>query len=243
MKLLFFFFGLLIMLGCNNTDKREKSRSDADKTFEQTANKMLQGFLSWRPQAAVALGFHEYDGKIADLNKNSLRAEVDRLKDYDQKLAGIDTNSLSKKMFYDYRILRLAIRNELFNFEDFKVYNRNPMTYAGLLDVNLYVKRNYAPLEQRLEAIISVEKETPSIVAAGKENLDDSLPRPYVETAIAIAGGTIDFLKGDLPVALKVVKDDSLMSRFKTVNDSAISSLQGFVAWLQKEKLPKSNNK
>ena len=33
------------------------------------------------------------------------------------------------------------------------------------------------------------------------------------------------------------------MSRFKTANDSAISSLQGFVIWLQKEKLPKANNK
>ena len=243
MKLLFIFFGLLIMIGCNNAGKSVKSRPDADKTFEQLANEFLQGYLSWRPQAAVALGFHEYDGKIADLSKNSLRAEVDRLKDYDQKLAGIDTNSLSKKMFYDYRILRFAIKNELFNFVDFKVYNRNPMTYAGLLDVNVYVKRNYAPLEQRLKAIISVEKQTPSIVAAAKENLDDSIPRPYVETAIAIAGGTVDFLKGDLLVALKQVKNDSLMSRFKTANDSAISSLQGFVIWLQKEKLPKANNK
>src|SRR5438105_6576159 len=243
MKLLFIFFGLLIMIGCNNAGKSVKSSPDADKTFEQLANEFLQGYLSWRPQAAVALGFHEYDGKIADFSKNSLRAEVDRLKDYDQKLAGIDTNSMSKKMFYDYRILRLAIKNELFNFVDFKVYNRNPMTYAGLLDVNVYVKRNYAPLEQRLKAIIRVEKQTPSIVAAAKESLDDSIPRPDDETAIAIAGGTVDFLKGDLLVALKQVKNDSLMSRFKTANDSAISSLQGFVIWLQKEKLPKANNK
>jgi len=243
MKLLFSFFGLLIMISCNNSDNSVKSHPDADKTFQQLADEFLQGYLRWRPQAAVALGFHEYDGKIADLSKNSLSAEAARLKDYDQELAGIDTNSLSKKMFYDYRILRLAIKNELFNFEDFKVYSRNPMTYAGLLDVNLYVKRNYAPIEQRLKAIIGVEKQTPSIVAAGKANLDDSLPRPYVETAIAIAGGTIDFLKGDLLVALKEVKNDSLMSQFKRANDSAISSLQGFVCWLQKEKLPKANNK
>jgi uncharacterized protein (DUF885 family) len=243
MKLLFFFFGLLIMIGCNNTDKNVRPRSDAGKTFEQVAEEFLQGYLNWRPQAAVALGFHEYDGKIADFSKNSLDAEVNRLKDYDQKLARIDTNSLDKKMFYDYRILRLAIKNELFNFEDFKVYSRNPMTYAGLLDVNLYIKRNYAPLEQRLKAIISVEKQTPSIVAAGKENLDDSLPKPYVETAIAIAGGTVDFLKGDLLVALKEVKNDSLMSQFRTANDSAISSLQSFISWLQTEKLPKANNK
>src|SRR5439155_9950048 len=44
--------------------------------------------------------------------------------------------SLSPKMFYDYRILRMAIKAELFNFADLKVYSHNPMTYAGLLDVN-----------------------------------------------------------------------------------------------------------
>lgn len=230
-------------MSCNNAGKSESTGNDADKTFQQLTDEFLKGYLDWRPQAAVALGLHEYDGRIADFSKSSLDAEVRRLKDYDQKLANIDTASLSKKMFYDYRILRLAIKNELFNFEDFKVYNRNPMTYAGLLDANLYIKRNYAPLEQRLKAIISVENKMPSIVAAAKANLDDSLPKPYIETAVAVAGGTVDFLKGDLLVALKEVKNDSLMSQFKLANDSAIASLQNFISWLQKEKLPKANNR
>ena len=232
-----------IFIGCNTVDKNTNRANDVDKAFQQVADEFLQGYLNWRPQAAVALGFHEYDGKIADFSKVSLDAESKRLKDYDQKLAVIDTTSLSPKMFYDYRILRMAIKAELFNFDDLNVYSHNPMTYAGLLDVNLYIKRNYAPLEQRLRSIISVEKKTPSIVAAAAANLEDSLPKPYIETAIAIAGGTVDFLKGDLLVALKDVKNDSLMSQFKMANDSAISSLQNFISWLQKEKLPKANNK
>ena len=232
-----------IFIGCNTVDKNTNRANDVDKAFQQVADEFLQGYLNWRPQAAVALGFHEYDGKIADFSKVSLDAESKRLKDYDQKLAVIDTTSLSPKMFYDYRILRMAIKAELFNFEDLKVYSHNPMTYAGLLDVNLYIKRNYAPLEQRLRSIISAEKKTPSIVAAAAANLEDSLPKPYIETAIAIAGGTVDFLKGDLLVALKDVKNDSLMSQFKMANDSAISSLRNFISWLQKEKLPKANNK
>src|SRR5436309_3335605 len=232
-----------IFIGCNTVDKNTNSANDVDKAFQQVSDEFLQGYLNWRPQAAVALCFHEYDGKIADFSKVSLDAESKRLKDYDQKLAVIDTTSLSPKMFYDYRILRMAIKAELFNFDDLNVYSHNPMTYAGLLDVNLYIKRNYAPLEQRMESIISVEKKTPSIVAAAAANLEDSLPKPYIETAIAIAGGTVDFLKGDLLVALNDVKNDSLMSQFKMANDSAISSLRNFISWLQKEKLPKANNK
>ncbi|HET9824845.1 MAG TPA: DUF885 family protein, partial [Chitinophagaceae bacterium] len=242
MKFYFSIFVFCLFMSCNNVSQSEKKSFGVDRTFQQLSDEFLKGYLDWRPQAAVALGFHEYDGKIADFSKNSLDAELKRLRRYDQKLASIDTAALSQKMFYDYRILRLAIKNEIFNFEDFKVYSHNPMTYAGLLDVNLYIKRNYAPLEQRLRSIIAVERQAPLIVEAAKANLDGSLPKPYIETAISIAGGTVDFLKGDLLVALKEVKNDSLMSQFRVSNDSAISSLQQFISWLQKEELPRANN-
>jgi uncharacterized protein (DUF885 family) len=241
MKRLFFLLLFFIfIISCNNNDKKT-DQNDADQTFQQSADDFLKGYLDWRPQAAVALGFHEYDGKISDYSKASLDNELKRLKDYEQKLTAIDTTSLSAKMFYDFRILRLAIKNEIFNFEDLKAYNHNPMNYAGLIDVNLYIKRNYAPLEKRLQFVINVESQAPSLFAAAKANLDDSLPKPYIETAIAITRGTIEFLKGDLQVALKEVKNDSLMAIFKKANDSAIQSMNGFVSWLQKEKLTKAN--
>jgi uncharacterized protein (DUF885 family) len=243
MKLLFIIPAVFFFGACNNEDKSASTKNeDGDKAFQQLSDEFLQGYLTWRPQSAVALGFHEYDGKIADFSKSSLDNELKRLKDYDQRLAAIDTSSLSEKMFYDYRILRSAIKNELFAFEDMKIYSHNPMTYAGLLDVNLYIKRNYAPVEQRLHSIIQVEKQTPMIVAAAKANLEDSLPKPYIETAMSIASGTVDFLKGDLLVALKEVKNDSLMKQFTSANDSAIASLDDLVSWLKKEKLPKASN-
>ena len=243
MKLSFVIPVVLLLNACNNQDKNGTLKSEnADKAFHQLSDEFLQGYLNWRPQGAVALGFHEYDGKIADFSKASLDNELQRLKDYDQRLSTIDTSSLSEKMFYDYRILQAAIKNEIFNFEDLKIYTHNPMTYAGLLDVNLYIKRNYAPMEQRLHSIIQVEKQTPLIVAAAKANLGDSLPKPYIETAMSIAGGTVDFLKGDLLVALKEVKNDSLIKEFTATNASAIASLNDLVSWLQKEKLPKANN-
>jgi len=243
MKQLFFITSIFIFLnGCKNNDK-QTGGNNADKAFQELADKYLEGYLDWRPQTAVALGFHEYDGRISDYSRSSLESELKRLKDFDQKLAAIDTAQLSSRLFYDFRILQLAIKNEIFNFEDQRSYFLNPMVYAGLVDVNLYIKRNYAPLENRLQAVIAVEKKIPSLFAAAKENLNDSLPKPFIETATAIAGGTVEFLKGDLVVALKDVKNDMLMSSFKTANDSAISAINGFINWLQKEKLPKANNK
>ncbi len=232
-------FFLLFLGSCENKKARI---SDADKSFQQLADDFLKGWLDWRPQAAVALGFHEYDGKLTDYSKASLDKELQRLKEYDQKLGVFDTATLGAKSFYDYRLLRLAIKNELFNFEDFKVYSRNPMTYAAAADVNLYIKRNYAPIEDRLRAIIALENQLPSLYVAAKVNLADSLPRPYVETAIDVAGGNVAFLKGDLLIALKDVKNDSLMGLFRAANEKTISAINDFADWLRKEKMPTAND-
>jgi len=114
MKLSFIIPAIFLFSACNNEDKTATpSNENTDKAFQQLSDDFLQGYLNRRPQVAVALGFHEYDGKIADLSKNSLDNELKRLKDFDQRLAALDTSALSEKMFYDYRILHAAIKNEI----------------------------------------------------------------------------------------------------------------------------------
>jgi uncharacterized protein (DUF885 family) len=233
---------LLLAAACNNNqDKATGNNGNADEAFQKLGEDFLNGYLAWRPQLAVGLGFHEYDGKVTDFSKASLDAELKRLKEYKQKLEGVDTADLSPGMFYDFRILRSAILYEIYNFEDFKYFTYNPMNYAGAVDVNLYIKRDFAPLEERLKFVISVEQKIPAVYEAAKANLEDSLPRPYIETAIQIAEGAAGFLKGDLLIALKNVKNDSLMKTFTEVNNKAIESVGEFVSWLKTEKLPKAN--
>ena len=229
------------MAACNNNNTNSNALG-GDAAFQNISDSFLQGYLSWRPQAAVALGYHQYDGKVTDYSKASLDKELKRLKEYDQRLASFDTSSLSTKMFFDYRILKMGIKNEIFNFEDIKVYTRNPMTYAGAVDVNVYIKRDYAPLEERLKYVIASEKEIPNVFAAANENLFGALPKPYVQTAIEIAKGTVDFYKGDLLIALKDIKNESLMDTFKTVNNAAIEAINKFVTYLEKDKLPTAGN-
>ncbi|HTB26353.1 MAG TPA: DUF885 domain-containing protein [Puia sp.] len=223
----------------NNTDIKAGS---GDAGFQQLSDSFLLGYLSWRPQNSVSLGFHEYDGKLTDLSKGSIDGELSRLKDYKQKLESLDTGALSEKMFYDYRILKLAIESEIFKTEDLKIYTLNPMTYAGLIDVNIYISRNFAPIEERIRSIISIENQAEQQFEYAKANLVDSLAKPYVETAIQVAKGSATFLSSDLVTALKDVRNDSLMTAFKASNKKAIDAINGYVSWLEKEKLPKVHN-
>ena len=52
------------------------------------------------------------------------------------------------------------------------------MTYAGTIDVNIYVKRNFAPFEDRVRSIIAMENGAPHLFEQAKANLEDSLAKP-----------------------------------------------------------------
>jgi uncharacterized protein (DUF885 family) len=232
---------VFILSACNQNPKEQQPVS-SDGQFQQVSEDFLSGYLAWRPQLAVSLGFHEYDGKLSDYSKSSIDRELSRLKEYDQKLGAIDTAALSQKMYYDYRILKNAIKTEIFNIEDIQSYTKNPMTYAGMIDANMYIKRNFAPIEDRVKSIIAIENQAPQQYENAKANLQDSLAKPYIDMALLVAKGSASFLSGDLVTALKSVKDDSLMASFKTANKKALDAVNGFVNWLQKEKLPKAHN-
>src|SRR5258706_2889049 len=236
---------ILLAIGLAGCAKLPPSSDPAgnqgDAAFVRLADEYLAGYLAWRPQMGTTLGFHEYDGKVTDFSQRSLDAELARLKMFDERLARLNTERLDRKVFYDFRILRGAIKREIFGFEQMRIYSQNPMTYAGVLDVNIYIKRDFAPLENRVRSITSILNQAPKIMAAARANLAEALPRPQVETAIEQANGAADFLGKDLVAALKEVKNATLMAEFEASNKRAIDELHGFVAYLKEQKLPKAN--
>lgn len=243
MKKLIFLLAVVTsaFISCRDSGK-VISTVKGDAKIQQISEDFIAGTLAWRPEWAVWNGFHEFDGKTSDLSKESIKNELARLKAFNQILNGFDTTSLSSRMYYDFRILRQGIQNTIFQIEEMEPYTKNPMTYAGALDLNIYIKRNFAPVEARLKSIIDIENAIPAFFSMAKSNLDDSLAKPFIETAIQIANGSAEFLENDLIIALKEVKNDSLMAVFKTANNKAIFELKSFVEYLEKEKLPKANN-
>ncbi|HEY2952471.1 MAG TPA: DUF885 domain-containing protein [Verrucomicrobiae bacterium] len=231
---------VLLIAGCARP-RHDAIVIDTEAAFSRLAEVYLAGYLAWRPANGTALGFHEYDGKATDFSRPSLDAELARLKSSEQRLIELDIKQLSRPAFYDYRILRAAIQREIFSFEEMQSYTQNPMTYAGAIDVNIYIKRDFAPLEQRVRSIIAILNQAPKLMAAARANLDDALPKPHLETAIEMAGGAADFLGKDLVEAVKEVSNEALLTEFNAANQRAIGELRGFVAWLKEQKLPRAH--
>jgi len=233
---------LLVFASFSCNTSKKKVPSAADSAFQKLSKNYINGYLDWRPQYGVYLGLHEFDGKLANYSKASIAAELARLKEYDIKLSTVDSAALSIKKYYDWKMLRSSVKNEIFSFEDLKDFTKNPMTYAGAVNVNIYIKRHFAPVEQQIKSIISLENEVPKFYEDAKTNLQDTLAIPHTQLAINIARGSASFLGNDLLVALKDVKNDSLMKAFNIANKKAIEAINGFATFLEKEKLAKANN-
>ncbi len=211
-----------------------------DAEYETVAEEYVKTYLAAHPLQGTALGLHEYDGKISDYSRLALDAELSRLRRFDDRLAKFDPAKLSLRQSIDLRILQSAVKRDLFEMQDMSVFERNPMVYARAGDVNVYIKRNFAPLEDRVRSLVAIESQIPNILIAARTNLDEKLPRPFVELAIQIARGSADFLKKDLVAAVSGLKDDQLRVAFQATNRKAANALNDYAAWLEREKLPKA---
>jgi uncharacterized protein (DUF885 family) len=232
-------FWLLVVLLALSLSSAVFAAQTQDTEFEAVAEEYVKTYLAAHPLQGTALGFHEYDGKISDYSRLALDAELSRLRRFQDRLAKFDQAKLSPRQSIDFRSLQAAVNRELFEMQDMSVFERNPMVYARAGDVNVYVKRNFAPLEDRVRSLVAIESQIPNILIAARTNLDEKLPKPSIDLAIQIAKGSADFLKKDLIAAVSAVKDEQLRVAFQTANRKAANALSDYATWLEREKLPK----
>ncbi|PYI96940.1 MAG: hypothetical protein DME98_10220 [Verrucomicrobia bacterium] len=232
---------LLIFLLTLCFSRAALAAQEEDAEYEAVAEEYIKTYLAAHPLEGTALGIHEYDGKISDYSRLALDAELSRLRRFDDRLAKFDPSKLSPRQSIDLRILQAAVKKDLFEMQDMSVFERNPMVYARAADVNVYIKRNFAPLEDRVRSLVAIESQIPNILIAARTNLNEKLPKPFVELAIQIAKGSADFLKKDLIAAVSALKDEQLRLAFQEANRKAANALNDYAAWLEREKLPKAS--
>src|SRR5205823_2348296 len=211
-----------------------------DAELDVVAEEYIRGYLAARPLHATALGFHEYDGRIDEDPRLAIDAELARLRRFDDRLSKFDLTKLGARAAIDLRLLQASIKRELLFIGELGIYEHNPLTYARAIDVGVYAKRKYAPIEDRVRSIVMVENQASNIMIAAKTNLAEVLPKPYVELAIQTARGASEFLKKDLIESLADLKDETLRATFLQSNRRATAALTEYAAWLEKEKLPKA---
>ncbi len=192
------------------------------------------------PTRAVDLGLHEYDGRLPDLSRESSDRWVATAKELREQLDRIPETELPTPRRYDRRLLRLLLETTLFNIEEVRAPLRNPMGYLRQIDLTNYVIRDYAPVDDRAEAVGRLMDAFPAVLEAGRQRLEPVLPRPFVTLSIRIAEGLPShFEEGE---AFASGASASVRDGVRAAAKRAAAAARSFGAWLRTERLTQAND-
>jgi uncharacterized protein (DUF885 family) len=133
----------------------------------------------------------------------------------------------------DRDVLAAEISGQLLEEERIQQWRHNPDTYVALATQGAYtlIERNFAPLAQRMQAVIAREQQIPNLLKTAKLNLT-AMPAPWVEIGLEDLAGGIEFIGKDVPAAFAGVSDKNAQAALRASTAAAVAAAKDFQAWL-----------
>jgi len=197
----------------------------------------VEDYFRDQPFFAAQSGRHEFDGQLPDLSAHGIKRQSARLHDAHTQIAGVDPATLDAHDRFDREYLLAVIDRDLFWLEKANFPATNPAWYIGNIDPDMYLSRNYAPLETRMKAYIKYAQGIPALVKDIQANLVGPLPKTYVELGIAEFGGFADFYTKDVGPVFASVADPALQKSLADADGNAaaaMATLKNYLIGLRK---------
>jgi uncharacterized protein (DUF885 family) len=201
--------------------------------FQALMKEILDWFFKANPVMATAVGVHEHDTCLNDVRPEAIAAQHQQGKRYLARLEAIAPESLTPAEAIDKELMEVQVESAI-KFEDaLHDWRRNP-TYADLALFGCYflLFREFAPLEQRLEATLGRLRGIPALLAQGAANLTEPV-RVFVETNLETARGGLGFFLGVVPFFIEQAGSPTLRRDLEQANTKAVEALQDYVASLE----------
>ncbi len=227
---------LVLLTACG-----DKPQPVADKpTWNEFAATTISEYYAENPEAAVYAGLHEYDGQMSDV---SLAARARYAAWIDSVIAAANSyDELSGIEAFEREYLLMALAGELFWIRDSGFATNNPVYYAYRISADIYIDRDYAPIETRIVAYTRYVSQLPAMLETIRANLQPPLPAPYIETAHAIFSGTADYLSNTVPGLFAAVEDEQLQRQFAASNSAAAEAAAQMASWLEAQRATASDD-
>jgi uncharacterized protein (DUF885 family) len=199
--------------------------------------------FAFEPSSGTGVGLHEYDTELEDRSAPRLAQRVAELKAFRARLASFDRASLGADDAIDLQLIAGQIDGDLIDFETVRVFETNPMAYAGLPGgaIDGLIKRNFAPPADRLKLVIARLTKAPAIYQAGRANVKNP-PREFTDLALRMTKGSIGFFQGSVATWARDAAggDAALLKQFEDANAALVAEATAFATWLEKDLLPRS---
>ena len=211
-----------------------------DDEFQKIAHDYIERELETNPEEATELGDHRFDGRLTDYSPEARAKELATQREFRDKLNAIDGSQVTGANNVDFRILKENIDYKIFQAEELKEPDWNPLVYNQSLANSLYVlvARDFASAEKRIPNLRQRMEGIPRVIAQAKTNLQHP-PRVHTQTAIDQAQGTINLVREGLAPLLD--RAPQMKKELAPLQAKTAAALEDYKKWLKKDLLPRSD--
>ncbi len=211
--------------------------------WDRFVERCLEDYLQANPVFAVGTGRHEFDGRLPDWSREGIAAEIARLHAEHARIETFDPALLRPEQRIERQHLLAQVDADLFVLEEIAWPFSNPLFYAGALDPNPYLTREYAPLAQRMKAYVGFAREVPRAVEQIRQNLRTPMPRTFAEMGELSFSGLAGYCEKDVPGIFAPVDDAGLQAEFQQANAPAVAAFRAMGLWFQERMAEDSDGK
>jgi len=229
-----------LVAACQRQAPPAASQAPADP-WPALVDEYIESYFKAHPMVAAAVGRHEFDGGLPDWSVSGIRAEVQRLKAFRDRVSAIPDATLTAAERFEREYLLTRIDRELFWRDVAEAPFRNPEFYLGMsdggdsLDPSVYVVRPYASPEVRARAFIKYAASVVRVAPEIRANLRTPMPATYIKLGVAGFGGLAEFYRKDVPQAFAQVADPQLKADLAAAIEPAAKALDDLAEWLKSE--------
>jgi hypothetical protein len=193
------------------------------------------------PTVATFDGVHTHDDLLEDFSRAGIDTHMRDLGNFGRRLDAINPESLTAVQRAEKPMLEANIRGRLFELEDLRSWERNPLLYAETLAMSLAAQAlfPYAPAEERARRVLSKLRQAPGLLQSARANIKEP-PGIFIKTALETLRGVATFIDRDLPRAFVQVDDPSLLSDFLDAMAEAKTAVESYAGHLETEVAPKT---
>src|SRR5207249_6642142 len=216
------------------------SATPQDGAFQKIAHDYIEQYLRANPEDATELGDHRFDGQLTDYSPEAQAKELATQKEFRGKLSDIDGKQLTGANSIDFRILKENIDYHIFQAEELKEPEWNPLVFMQSLANSLYllVARDFASAEKRIPSLSQRMEKIPGVIPQAKANLQHP-PRIHTETAIEQTQGAINLVRQEVAPVLD--QAPQMKRNLAPLQQKTATALEDYKKWLQNDLLPRSD--
>ena len=217
------------------------SAPDSMSQYDALCDEFFDVYYTYHPSHATRQGLHQYDSHLGHYHRDQIDETLRRMTALQRQLAQIEPERMDHLHRLDYPVLATRINREIYWVETWRHWQRNPLFYKDAITEGIFnlVSRNFAPLDERLQLVISRERDIPDVLQAARTNLANPPPE-YTEQALRYFKGAKLFFDG-IVHEFDAVKSDALKKEFHAVNMRVLEELDEFVSFLESDLLPRSH--